>query len=156
VVFSTLHTNTAVGAIARLRDMGVEPFLLSSSLVAVLAQRLVRALCSDCKQPQSLSPSEYDQLRSVVGNIPSNELPTIYAPKGCNKCNNSGYTGRTGIYELIVLDESIRTMIHDMSSERDLERHARTLSPSIREDGMRLVLAGKTTLEEVMRVSQED
>jgi general secretion pathway protein E len=156
VVFSTLHTNTAVGAIARLRDMGVEPFLLSSSLVAVLAQRLVRVLCRDCKQPQNISPSEYDQLRSVIGNIAPTELPTIYAPKGCLKCNNTGYTGRTGIYELIVLDETIRTMIHDMSSERELERHARTLSPSIREDGIRLVLAGITTLEEVMRVSQED
>ncbi len=156
LVFSTLHTNTAVGAITRLRDMGVEPFLLSSSVIAVLAQRLVRALCQECRQPHTANSTEYDQLRVVLGEISRDALPTIYTHKGCRTCNGTGYSGRTGIYELVVLDEEMRNMVHDMASERELERHARTLSPGIREDGMRLVFSGVTTLEEVMRVTQED
>ncbi len=156
LVFSTLHTNTAIGAITRLRDMGVEPFLLSSSLVAVLAQRLVRVLCSECKQPHPAKPSEYELLHTSFPGLSSSAPLTLYAPEGCKACNHSGYTGRSGIYELVVLDEKLRTMIHDMSSERELERHARTHSPSIREDGLRLVLQGITTLEEVLRVTRED
>lgn len=156
LVFSTLHTNTAVGAIARLRDMGVEPFLLSSSLMGVLAQRLVRVLCKECKQPHRVSASEYEQLRVVLGDDPEEPPPSLYTSKGCRSCNNTGYSGRTGIYELVVLDDTMRSLVHDMSSEREIEQHARTLSPSIREDGMRLVLSGITTLEEVMRVTQEE
>jgi general secretion pathway protein E len=156
LVFSTLHTNTAVGAITRLRDMGVEPFLLSSSLIGVLAQRLVRVLCSECKQSHTVSLSEYEQLRLNQLGIAPDSLPSIYTPRGCKTCNNSGFTGRSGIYELVLIDEALRSMIHDLSSERELERHARQRSPSIREDGMRLVLRGMTTLEEVMRVTRED
>ncbi len=157
MVFSTLHTNTAIGAITRLRDMGVEPFLLSSSLVGVLAQRLVRVLCPECKQAHPATQSEYDLLRAAFpAPLSSDALPTIYAPGECKACNHSGYTGRNGIYELVVLDETLRSMIHDMSSERELERHARKQFPSIREDGLRLVLEGVTTLEEVMRVTRED
>ena len=156
LVFSTLHTNTAIGAITRLRDMGVEPFLLSSSLVGVLAQRLVRVLCPECKQPHPAKPSEYDLLRASFPALSSTTPPTLYAPQGCKACNQSGYTGRSGIYELVVLDEKLRTMVHDLSSERELERHARTRTPSIREDGLRLVLEGATTLEEVLRVTRED
>ena len=156
MVFSTLHTNTAVGAIARLRDMGVEPFLLSSSLVGVLAQRLVRVLCQECRQPHTVSGAEYDQLRIVLGDGSADDLPSIYTSKGCRSCNHTGYSGRSGIYELAILDDTMRNMIHDMASERELEHHARTLTPSIREDGLRLVLSGVTTLEEVMRVTQEE
>jgi general secretion pathway protein E len=155
LVFSTLHTNTAIGAVTRLRDMGVEPFLLSSSLVGVLAQRLVRVLCTQCKQAHPATATEHDQLRKHM-TVDPDGVPTIYAPRGCGACNNSGYAGRTGIYELVVLDEKLRSMVHDLSSEQDLESHARTLSPSIRQDGMRLVLKGITTLEEVLRVTRED
>ncbi len=156
MVFSTLHTNTAVGAITRLRDMGVEPFLLSSSLIGAIAQRLVRVLCADCKQAHTVNTIEYDRLRLDSLNLSPDALPTIYTPKGCKTCNYTGFTGRSGIYELVLIDETMRTMIHDMSSERDLEHHARSLTPGIREDGMRLVLNGITTLEEVMRVTYEE
>jgi general secretion pathway protein E len=155
LVFSTLHTNTAIGAVTRLRDMGVEPFLLSSSLVGVLAQRLVRVLCPACKRPHPATATEFEQLRAHI-QVHSDTMPTIFSPSGCTTCNNTGYAGRTGIYELVVLDEKLRSMIHDMSAEQDLERHARTLTPSIRQDGIRLVLKGATTLEEVLRVTRED
>jgi general secretion pathway protein E len=155
LVFSTLHTNTAIGAVTRLRDMGVEPFLLSSSLVGVLAQRLVRVLCPACKQPRPASATEYEQLRAYI-KVSLDSPPTIFSSRGCSACNNTGYAGRTGIYELVVLDETLRSMIHDLSGEQALERHARKLTPSIRQDGIRLVLNGITTLEEVLRVTRED
>jgi general secretion pathway protein E len=155
LVFSTLHTNTAIGAVTRLRDMGVEPFLLSSSLVGVLAQRLVRVLCGQCKQAHPATAGEYDQLRRYI-EVSTNDVPAICSPVGCSACNNSGYAGRTGIYELVIMDELLRSQIHDMSGEQELERHARTLTPSIRQDGIRLVLYGTTTLEEVLRVTRDD
>ena len=150
-VFSTLHTNTAVGAITRLRDMGVEPFLLSSSLIGVLAQRLVRILCSDCRTPYQPDESECQLL-----DLPKDNPPTLYLPKGCEKCNQSGYIGRTGIYELIDVDDALKTLIHDGSGEHELEQHVRQSSPSIRADGIRRILAGETSLEEVLRVTRED
>lgn len=151
LVMSTLHTNTAVGAVTRLRDMGVEPFLLSSSLVGVLAQRLVRMLCSNCRREEKASSREVQQLGLLESNPPN-----IYKPTGCKECSGSGFRGRTGIYELITLDDTMRTMIHDGAGEHELETYARTLNPGIREDGRRKVLAGETTLEEVLRVTQED
>ncbi|NNF15579.1 MAG: type II secretion system ATPase GspE [Gammaproteobacteria bacterium] len=151
LVLSTLHTNTAVGAVTRLRDMGVEPFLLSSSLVGVLAQRLVRVLCNNCKI--AVSPSE---LETKLLHLDNPAMTTIYKPGKCGECGASGFRGRTGIYELIALDDKIRTMIHDGASEQELEAYARTLSHGIRDDGRRKVLAGDTTLEEVLRVTQED
>ena len=156
LVFSTLHTNTAVGAITRMRDMGVEPFLLASSLLGVLAQRLVRVLCDDCKQPHTATAMEYEQLSLAQFGGSFQEPPTIYSPKGCPSCNGTGYTGRSGIYEFIVLDNMLQTMVHDIGSENELEEYARKLSPSIRQDGVRLVLQGKTTLEEVMRVTKDN
>lgn len=151
LVMSTLHTNTAVGAVTRLRDMGVEPFLLSSSLLGVLAQRLVRLLCSACKQMAVPTESERAFLE-----LPPDTDATLYHAVGCQDCNNSGYIGRTGIYELISVDEVMRSMIHDGSSEQVLEKHARRFTPSIRADGRRRVLAGQTTIEEVLRVTRED
>lgn len=156
MVFSTLHTNTAVGAITRMRDMGVEPFLLASSLVAVLAQRLVRVLCDDCKVSHTASSVEYEQLRMAQTGIAMNDAPVIYSPGSCNACNGTGYSGRTGIYELVTIDENMRTMIHDVGAEQELEKYAHQHTHSIRQDGMRLVLEGVTTLEEVMRVTKED
>lgn len=151
LVLSTLHTNTAVGAVTRLRDMGVEPFLLSSSLIGVLAQRLVRILCSHCKEPTKMSPIDCD-----LFGLPINNPPTIYRAKGCEHCNRIGYQGRTGIYELVNVDDKLRAMIHDGASEHQMEDYARARTPSIRQDGIRRVLAGDTTLEEVLRVTRED
>ena len=151
LVFSTLHTNSAVGAVTRLRDMGVEPFLLSSSLIGVLAQRLVRVLCDTCKEPYLASEGDCQ----VMGLDAANP-PTLYHAEGCPDCNQLGYRGRTGIYELIELDDEMRTMIHDGSSEQQLEAHARKHTPGMRHDGWRRVLLGETTMEEVLRVSRED
>jgi general secretion pathway protein E len=151
LVFSTLHTNSAVGAVTRLRDMGVEPFLLSSSLIGVLAQRLVRVLCDNCKEPYLASESNCQMLGVDPGNP-----PTLYHAVGCTECNHLGYRGRTGIYELVEIDDEMRTRIHDGDSEIQLEAHARERGPSMRQDGWRRALAGDTTLEEVLRVSQED
>ncbi|HHO67441.1 MAG TPA: type II secretion system protein GspE, partial [Gammaproteobacteria bacterium] len=150
LVFSTLHTNSAVGAVTRLRDMGVEPFLLSSSLIGVLAQRLVRVLCGSCKAPYPASATDCQVLGVDAANP-----PTLYRAVGCPECNQLGYRGRTGIYELIEVDDDLRTMIHDGSSEHQLEAHVRQYSPSMRQDGWRRVLAGETTMEEVLRVSRE-
>jgi general secretion pathway protein E len=150
LVLSTLHTNTAIGAITRLRDMGVEPFLLSSSLLGVLSQRLVRILCDHCKRPYTASPSDCELL-----GVPPDSAPTLYAPVGCPHCKNLGYRGRTGIYELFPVDDTVRSMIHDGAGEGALEAYIRPLAPSIRKDGMRRVLAGHTALAEVLRVTHE-
>jgi len=151
LVLSTLHTNTAIGAVTRLRDMGVEPFLLASSLIGVLAQRLVRSLCPDCKQEHIASTTECEWLR-----VDTNNPPTIYNSKGCNECNHLGYAGRTGIYELIPVDDHLQNMIHDGEGEQAMEKYARGFSDSLRQDGARLVLEGITSLEEVLRVSRDD
>jgi len=156
MVFSTLHTNTAVGAITRMRDMGVEPFLLSSSLVAVIAQRLVRVLCDECRVSHTASSVEFDQIKNVQIGKQLSEPPMVYSPGSCSACNNTGYSGRTGIYELITIDETMRSMIHDIGAEQELEKYAHQKAASIRQDGIRLVLEGVTTLEEVMRVTKED
>ncbi|MBI5461594.1 MAG: type II secretion system ATPase GspE [Gammaproteobacteria bacterium] len=151
LVLSTLHTNSAVGAVTRLRDMGVEPFLLASSLIGVLAQRLVRVLCPQCKQAYTATASDC-ALLEVSAEAP----PTLYRAVGCAACSNLGYQGRTGIYELVEIDERLAGMIHDGASEHDMERYAHTHSSSIRQDGLRRILEGTTTLEEVLRVTRED
>lgn len=151
LVLSTLHTNSAAGAITRLDDMGIEPFLLSSSLIGVLAQRLMRLLCKHCKKSVPATASEC----AIMG-IPSDPAPSICHPVGCNRCRNSGYSGRSGVYELIAINDSIRSMIHDRQSEQNLKKYARTLFPSIRQDGYRRVLLGDTSLEEILRVTSEE
>ncbi len=151
LVLSTLHTNSAIGAITRLDDMGIEPFLLSSSLLGVLAQRLMRLLCKECKKPMPATASECDLL-----SVPSHPAPTIYHPTGCKHCRYSGFSGRSGVYELIAIDEKLRALIHDRKSEQDIKKYARTLFPSIRQDGYRRVLAGDTSLEEILRVTSEE
>ena len=151
LVLSTLHTNTAVGAITRLDDMGVEPFLLSSSLIGLLAQRLVRLLCPACREPYSPDSNE----RELMHLEPGADV-TFHRPVGCEACNHTGYRGRTGIYELVPIDERMRRMIHDRTSEQDLEAYARTKTPSIRAHGCERILAGETSLEEVLRVTRED
>lgn len=148
LVLSTLHTNSAIGAITRLDDMGIEPFLLASSLIGVLAQRLIRLLCPHCKKPANASSSECELLQV--------KQATIYYPVGCHHCKNIGYSGRSGIYELIAIDDTLRTMIHDKSAEQQLRKYARTHFPSIRQDGFQRVLAGHTSLEEILRVTSEE
>jgi len=150
LVLSTLHTNTAVGAVTRLRDMGVEPFLLSSSLIGVVAQRLVRVLESDTKVPHSANDYEC----RMLGADPANP-PTIYRPPEGLPIGE-GFRGRTGIYEVVTIDDDIRTMVHDGAGEHELEQYARSKSPGIREDGLRIVREGRTTLEEVLRVTRAD
>ncbi len=148
LVLSTLHTNTASGAVTRLRDMGVAPYLLASSLIGVLAQRLVRVLDEETKIPYTATDYECE----VLGVDPAN-APTLYK---AGTGGNRGFIGRTGIYELISLDDRMREIIHDGVSEQDLERHARESSASIRADGRRLVMRGQTTLDEVLSVTRED
>ncbi len=147
LVLSTLHTNTAVGAVTRLQDMGVEPFLLSSSIVGVMAQRLVRLLCERCKQPYTPDDKELSLLE-----LDAQETVTIYKPQGCEHCNQLGYKGRQGIYEIIAIDETLKTLIHERAGEQEITAHARTLGPSIQQDGIRKVLEGDTSIEELLRV----
>ncbi|RFF28789.1 MULTISPECIES: type II secretion system ATPase GspE [unclassified Wenzhouxiangella] len=149
LVLSTLHTNTAVGAIARLVDMGVEPFLLASSLIGVLAQRLVRVLDPATREAYTIDVAELERLGVNAG-----EPVTLYRPGDDLPADQSGYHGRTGIYELVPVNEAMRKLIHDGASEQALDDLARELSPSIFADGWRKALAGKTSLEEVLRVTR--
>lgn len=148
LVLSTLHTNTAVGAVTRLRDMGIEPFLLASSLIGVIAQRLVRILDPTTKQGHPALEYECKE----VGCDPA-DPPILYGPPE-DATLGDGFKGRSGIYEVLAIDDKFRTMIHDGVGEHALEEYARTHSPSIREDGIRQVLNGTTTLEEVLRVTR--
>lgn len=151
LVLSTLHTNTAAGAITRMEDMGVEAFLLSSSLLGVLAQRLVRTLCPHCRENHTPSSEEAKLLA-----LTDNHTQKIYRAVGCIECNLKGYKGRTGIHELLVVDDKVRELIHNGKGEQAIEKYVRKNSPSIRQDGFDKVLTGVTTLEEVLRVTRED
>ncbi|HUS24233.1 MAG TPA: type II secretion system ATPase GspE [Candidatus Binatia bacterium] len=151
LVLSTLHTNTAVGAITRLRDMGVEPYQISSSLIGLAAQRLVRQLCTHCKQPYEASVAELEQL-----GVKARKGVTLYKPVGCPQCRHTGFLGRTGIHEIIEVDRKIEGMIHDGSSEQALETAAREKTPGILQSGRNKVMAGHTTLREVLRVTIEE
>ena len=150
LVFATLHTNDAVSAVTRLVDMGVEPFLLASSLIGVGAQRLVRRLCMDCRQPFTANAT---QLRAL-GLTPTDG--TLYSARGCAACNGTGYRGRTGIYELLNVDDDLRRLIHDRASEQTLREHAQARGMrTLRDDGMRWAGQGLISLEEVVRVTRE-
>ncbi|GAW97065.1 MULTISPECIES: type II secretion system ATPase GspE [Colwellia] len=151
LVLSTLHTNTAAGAITRMEDMGVEPFLLSSSLLGVLAQRLVRTLCRHCKE--SHLPDEEE--RHLLA-LADDNTAVIYRAVGCKECSFKGYRGRTGIHELLPVDDKIREIIHNGHGEQAIEKYARQANASIRRDGFDKVMLGITTLEEVLRVTRED
>jgi general secretion pathway protein E len=148
LVLSTLHTNSAVGAITRLMDMGIEPFLLSSSLLGIMSQRLVRNLCPECRQPLELPSEEITRY-----NLSSAD--TVYQPTGCKACLNLGFRGRSGIYELIEIDHDLANMIHDQASQQSIEDYCRTQSSGIVEDGLRKVRQGVTSLDEVFRVTRE-
>ncbi len=151
MVLSTLHTNTAVGAVSRLRDMGVEPFLMASSLIGLMSQRLVRLLCQYCRKPYTANTYDCERL-----GLDPRQPPTLYHAQGCSHCNGHGYRGRGGIFELVPVDDHVRGMIHDGVSEQLIERYARQKTPSLRQDGVRRILEGGTTVEEVLRVTTDD
>lgn len=150
LVLSTLHTNDSIGAITRLIDIGVEPFLLASTLKGVLAQRLVRKLCKECKQPESLS--EEDAL--LLGE-PTAAGKTVYGSTGCEACNQTGYSGRQGIYELLVVDTTIKRMIHSRSAEHEIASEAKGNLRSMTDEGRELVLQGTTSVQEILRTVKE-
>lgn len=149
LVLSTLHTNSALGALTRLRDMGVESFLLASSIVGLIAQRLVRKLCDNCKMQHHLRDDELE----LMGLNESADTSKVCEPQGCDQCNQLGYRGRTGIYELIAMNEALRGMIHRNEDLLTIDSYIRPNSPSIRDDGFKRVLAGDTSLAEVLRVT---
>lgn len=153
LVLSTLHTNSAVGAITRLRDMGVEPFLLSSTLLGVVSQRLVRVLCPKCKSPLEPTEQEAQWLQEETNDGQS--IKTLYAANGCEHCLQLGYKGRSGVYEMLQVDHELARLIHDNASEAEMEDFVRQTYPSLRSDGWRKVLDAKTSVNEVLRVSRE-
>ncbi|MBI5192650.1 MAG: type II secretion system ATPase GspE [Nitrospirae bacterium] len=154
LVFSTLHTNDSSGAITRLIDMGIEPFLVSSSVVAIIAQRLVRNLCPHCKKEHTPALPELKEL----GLTPSQAKGCIvYLPVGCDKCLQTGYRGRTGIYELLLINDEIRNLVlQNINSQIIKTKAVECGMTTLRADGAEKVLAGVTSIEEVLRVTQED
>jgi general secretion pathway protein E len=149
LVFSTLHTNDAAGALTRLVDMGVEPFLIASSLQAVIAQRLVRTLCPDCREPAEIDPATAEELGLL------NE-PVLYRGRGCSGCMESGYRGRTGIFEILEMDNDIRRLVTSGADAIAIKETAvRGGMCTLFEDGIHKVKAGMTTLDEVVRVTQK-
>ena len=154
LVFSTLHTNDAPSAVTRLIDMGVKPFLVASSVRAIMAQRLIRRVCQNCKEPYV--PTEYEMR---VLNLKPEELAkaTIFKGKGCQECGRTGYRGRRGIYEIFVLDEEVRQLIYERVPANVLRTRARELGMrTLREDGVRKIMTGMTTPEEVIAITVGD
>jgi len=147
LVLSTVHTNDAPGAITRMRDMGVEPFLLASTLRAVIAQRLVRRLCKACRIEKPIEPA----LAEILGIEPGTP---VAAAQGCAQCGQSGYVGRVGVFEAVRVDEAVRRMIHDNADEAAIARHAFAKAPSLLESARAMVLAGETTPEEAARITR--
>ncbi|MEM6539057.1 MAG: type II secretion system ATPase GspE [Pseudomonadota bacterium] len=154
LVLSTIHTNSAVGAVTRLRDMGAEPFLLSSTLCGVLAQRLVRRLCPACKEPYKPDAAQ----KKLLGLKQSDNSTVLYRPKGCGRCGHSGYEGRLGVYELITVSQNVRELIHNEKGETELANaaFADPQSQTLAQCGFSHVIEGTTSLEEVLRVVRQD
>jgi general secretion pathway protein E len=155
LVFSTLHTNDAAGAITRLLNMGIEPFLVSSSVVAVLAQRLVRTICLNCKTSYEPDDLELDNIGIKRERLRGGLL---WRGGGCGDCVGRGYRGRTGIFELLMVRENIQGLILENVDSNTIKREAinRNAMTTLREDGARKAIAGVTTVEEVLRVTRED
>lgn len=151
LALSTVHTNSSAGAITRLRDMGIESFLLASTLRAVLAQRLVRRLCPACKQPHK--PDEAMKARLGLG---SDYVGDIYRSNGCDACGQTGYAGRLGVYELLVVDNQIKRLIHEQASEDAIERAAFASADMLFSNGMRHVVSGETSAEELLHVCRRE
>jgi type IV pilus assembly protein PilB len=149
LVLSTLHTNDSPGAVTRLIDMGVEPFLISSTLMAVLGQRLVRRICKECRTPFEPTESQLETL-----NLSPHDLgeKMFYYGRGCSTCNDTGYRGRKGIFELLTISEAVRTLINERAPTVVLRQKAVELGMvSLREDGLRSIFDGDTTIEEVVK-----
>lgn len=155
MIFSTLHTNDSPGAITRLLDMGVEPYLAASSLLGILAQRLVRRICSHCAHPTHEPEEVLEQIGITQSDIRGKQL---LRGEGCDRCQGTGYKGRTGLYELLVVDETVRQMTTARSSANVIKAHAteKRKMRTLLEDGRRTVLAGLTTTDEVLRVCQRE
>ena len=154
LVFSTLHTNDAPSAVARLVDIGVQPFLVASSIRAIMAQRLVRRLCPNCKQPAELNETDLRALRIEPGQLAESQ---VMQPVGCEQCRQTGYKGRMGIFEIFIIDDEVRQMINQRTSTTVLRQRARELGMrTLREDGVRKVLAGLTSAEEVISITIGD
>ncbi len=153
LVLSTVHTNDAPGAITRMRDMGVEPFLLASTLRCVIAQRLVRRLCADCRAPVQADAALAEALGLKAGE-------TIYEARGCSSCSNTGFTGRVGVYETLVVDEAVRKAIHDSADEATIADHAFRNRPNASDNlaaaARRVVREGVTTAQEAIRISRRE
>jgi type IV pilus assembly protein PilB len=154
LVLSTLHTTTSSGAIVRLINMGVEPYLINSSLICIVAQRLIRRICSSCKEKYTM---EQDVLDTLKLNLPKNKKFEFYRGKGCQRCFNTGYSGRIGIAEVLILTPAIRELIIKREQENIIKQYARNEGMrTLREDGMDAVLKGTTTIQEVLRVTAPD
>lgn len=149
LVLSTVHTNDAAGAITRMRDMGVEPFLLASTLRAVIAQRLVRRLCPHCREERALDAGMADVLGIKAGR-------PVHAARGCAECGQTGYQGRIGVYEALRVDDRVRQMIHDNADEAAIARHAFADSPTLAKAVRRMVKDGVTSPEEAARIMRRD
>jgi general secretion pathway protein E len=155
LVLSTLHTNDAAGAVARLLEMGAEPFLVASSLEGVLAQRLVRRICLDCKESYEVPQRMVASLVELDSAAP--ETFRLYRGRGCERCKRTGYRGRIGIYELLLIDETVKDLILARASSGEIKEAAiRAGMWTLRQDGWNKALEGFTTLEEVERVTHED
>ncbi len=155
LVFSTLHTNDSAGAVSRLLDLGVEPYLVSSSVIAIIAQRLVRRICPDCRQPTELQENDLRMLGLDMAK--DGQDATFYVGAGCERCFQTGYRGRTGIYEVMLIDEQIQELIYKQETAGRIKRHALEMGmQTLRMDGARKVLRGVTTASEVLRVTQAD
>jgi len=153
LVFSTLHTNDAAGAVTRLIDMKIEPFLISSSVMAILAQRLVRVLCKECREPYEMTPAEISELEIKGGAAGA----TVYRAKGCATCFNTGYLGRKAIYELLLIDDEIRQLIMKNTDSATLKAVAMQKGMrTLRQDGADNILQGITSVDEVVRVTQKE
>ena len=149
LVFSTLHTNDAASAVARLLDLGIEPYLLSSSLVGVLAQRLLRRACPDCK-----APAPDGDIRRLLPIGEAIDAASVVVSTGCVACRQTGYHGRLGVFELLLTDDSIRRHIQNRASATEINDAARAAGmKTLRDDGAAKVLAGVTTVNEVLRVT---
>lgn len=150
-VLSTLHTNSAVGSVTRLIDMGVERYLLAPMVVGLAAQRLVRKLCPNCRRADAATDAD---ALLLGGAIRAGE--TVWRAEGCGECHQDGYRGRAGLYEVVAVDEKFQKLVHDGASEAELEKRARKSSPSLLDDGIDKIRAGLTTVEEVARVVRDE
>jgi len=158
LVLSTLHTNNAASAVTRLIEMDIQPFLISSTILGVIAQRLIRKICSDCRTPYTASDQDLQNLRvvSTEAELVGSSKVTLYRGQGCMNCKKTGYRGRNGIFEMLVPDRDIRKLILSKASSEQIETEATGKGMiNLREDGLLKIKAGITTLDEVLRATQE-